>query len=82
MHAEHKEKAVARAKFLTRSYLYNTAADYRRIAARLMRDADQASEEQARLMRDEAVRMLQASKRFAAQADEAPVENDAELPFS
>lgn len=79
MQAKEKTETRARAKYLTRSYLYNTASDYRRIAARLMRDADDANEEQAKLLREEATSLLQAAKRFNASADRAP--SDAELPF-
>jgi hypothetical protein len=80
MQAKHREATgQLRPKYLTQSYLYNTASDCRRMAARLMRDADDASEEQARLMREEATRLLQAAKRFSQQADQAP--SDCELPF-
>lgn len=80
MQARPQEQQRERPKYLTRSYLYNTAIDFRRTAARLMRDADNANEEQAKLMREEATRLLQAAKRFTASADKAP--EDGELPFA
>jgi hypothetical protein len=79
MQAKEHQAEIRRAKYLSRSYLYNTAADLRRTAARLMRDADDASDEQAKLMREEATRLLQSAKRFATHGDQAP--SDSELPF-
>ncbi len=75
------ETQETRAKFLPRGYLYNTASDFRRTAARLMRDADQATEEQGKLLRAEAVRLVEASKRIDEQGDKSPADAT-ELPFS
>lgn len=70
-----------RAKYIARSYLYDTAEGLRRTAERLANDADLASEPQAQLMRKAAERLNEIARRFDEQAGTTPVE-DSELPFS
>lgn len=71
-----------RAKYLARGYLHDTAADMRRLAARLIRDAEDAAEDQAEMMLAEAERILGIAERFDSKAESAPGVDPQELPFS
>lgn len=81
MQAKVQEHAgEVRPRYLTKGYLYNTAEDLRRTANRLMRDASEADESQAKLLRQEAIRLVQSADRFDAEAEMAR-EPEFELPF-
>jgi hypothetical protein len=71
-----------RSRYLPQSYLFETARDLRRKAARLMKDADGVAEQQARVLREEAVELVRSAKRFDEQADVAPSGETEDLPFA
>ena len=77
-----QDRVAPRAKFLPRGYLYSTAEDFRRTAERLMKDAGEATEEQAKVLRETASRLVQDSERLEAQGDVAPSDDLEALPFA
>ncbi len=81
MEAKKLESHEERPRYLARSYLYNSAEDFRRIAERLLRDAEGASPEHAKLMREAASKLRQESSSFDAAADVTPIEDEQDLPF-
>ncbi len=69
-----------RARYLPRNHLYARGEDMRRMAAGLFKDADDANDEQATVLRAASLRLVEESKRLDEQADRSPAESS-ELPF-